>query len=101
MVRPAAALASQASRLAWTTFATYVKSRDCSPSPYTVGGVPLITAALNRDSTPEYGDPGSCRGPKTLKYRVVTVSKPYSSVNMRQYCSPTSFCSAYGDFGRV
>jgi hypothetical protein len=31
----------------------------------------------------------------------VSVSKPYSAVNMRQYCSPTSFCSAYGDFGLV
>src|SRR5215510_13383264 len=49
--------------------------------------------------TPEYGDPGSCRGPNTLKYRVVTVSKPYSSVNIWQYCSATSFCSAYGDSG--
>ena len=31
---------------------------------------------MNSEITPEYGEPGSCRGPKTLKYRVVTVSSP-------------------------
>src|SRR5258705_13913611 len=91
MARPAAALASQASKLAWTTFATYVKSRDCSPSPYTVGGVPLITAALNRDSTPEYGDPGSCRGPKTLKYRRDTNSRNTSSTQARNHTACSDF----------
>src|SRR4029077_8654638 len=69
MASPAAVFASQASRLARTTFVTYVKSRDCSPLPYTVGCVPLTKAVLNKDNTPEYGDLGSCRGPKTLKYR--------------------------------
>jgi hypothetical protein len=27
---------------------------------------------MKREITPEYGDEGSCRGPNTLKYRVVT-----------------------------
>src|ERR1043165_9170036 len=49
--------------------------------------------------TPEYGELGSWRGPNTLKYRIDTVSSPYSWVNIRQYCSPTTFCSAYGDNG--
>src|SRR5947209_6369558 len=49
--------------------------------------------------TPEYGELGSCRGPKTLKYRIETVSSPYRRVNICRYCSPTTFCSAYGDSG--
>ena len=32
---------------------------------------------------------------------MVTVSSPYSCVNIWQYCSATSFCSAYGDSGAV
>src|SRR5688572_26295018 len=57
------------------------------------------SALANCEITPEYGEDGSCLGPKTLKYRIVTVSKPYRRVNIWQYCSPTSFCSAYGDRG--
>src|ERR1041385_1751945 len=49
--------------------------------------------------TPEYGELGSCRGPNTLKYRIDTVSRPYRRVNICRYCSPTTFCSAYGDSG--
>jgi hypothetical protein len=49
---------------------------------------------MNSEITPEYGEPGSWRGPNTLKYRVVTVSSPYSFVNIWQYCSLTSFWSA-------
>src|SRR5258708_28244878 len=49
--------------------------------------------------TREYGEPGSCRGPKTLKYRMLTASKPYNLVNIWQYVVPISFCSAYGDSG--
>src|SRR6188472_2284704 len=56
---------------------------------------------MKSEITPEYGDEGSCRGPNTLKYRVVTVSSPYNCVNIWQYCSATSFCSAYGDSGAV
>src|SRR6185436_8023002 len=66
-----------------------------------IGCFPAGSAVANNEMTPEYGDPGSCRGPNTLKYRVVTVSNPYRSVNIRQYCSPTSFCNAYGDLGLV
>src|SRR6266508_2715477 len=64
-----------------------------------IGRRPAINAVANNEITPEYGDPGSCRGPNTLKYRIVTVSKPYNSVNIWQYCSATSFCRAYGDSG--
>src|SRR5918994_4140513 len=32
---------------------------------------------------------------------MVTVSRPYNRVNIWQYCSPTSFWSAYGDSGPV
>jgi hypothetical protein len=32
---------------------------------------------------------------------MVTVSSPYSAVNICMYCSPTSFCSAYGESGFV
>src|SRR5213083_2418778 len=32
---------------------------------------------------------------------MLTVSSPYSVVNIWQYCSPTSFWSAYGDSGAV
>ena len=32
---------------------------------------------------------------------MVTVSSPYRLVNIWQYCSATSFCSAYGDSGAV
>jgi hypothetical protein len=30
---------------------------------------------------------------------MLTVSRPYSVVNIFKYCSPTTFCSAYGDSG--
>ena len=36
----------------------------------------LSTASMNRESTPEYCDAGSCRGPKTLKYRNDTFCNP-------------------------
>src|SRR5829696_9880582 len=58
-----------------------------------------MSAVANTEMTPEYGDEGSWRGPKTLKYRIETVSSPYSFVNICRYCSPTTFCSAYGDNG--
>ena len=32
---------------------------------------------------------------------MTTVSVPYSLVNIWQYCSVTSFCSAYGESGAV
>ena len=32
---------------------------------------------------------------------MVTVSSSYRSVNMRMYCSPNSFCNAYGESGAV
>src|SRR5262249_61152326 len=56
---------------------------------------------MKSEITPEYADEGSCRGPKTLKYRMVTVSRPYRRVNIWQYSSPTSFCNAYGESGAV
>ena len=40
----------------------------------------LIDSAKS-EITPEYADSGFCRGPKTLKYRSVTVSRPYRFVN--------------------
>ena len=39
--RPSAPFASDARRFAVTTFSTYVKSRDCSPSPWTVTARPV------------------------------------------------------------
>src|SRR2546430_10158709 len=42
-----------------------------------------ISAVANSEITPEYGDPGSCRGPNTLKYRIVTVSSPNRLVTVR------------------
>ena len=59
--------ASKACRFACTAFSIKVKSRNCSPSPETVGVPPSRMAVLNSDNTPEYGEPGSCRGPNTLK----------------------------------
>src|SRR3954447_4476933 len=32
---------------------------------------------------------------------MLTVSSPYSRVNICRYCSPTTFCRAYGDSGLV
>src|SRR5919106_6244781 len=66
-----------------------------------VGGRFSSSAVANTEITPEYGDDGSCRGPNTLKYRMLTVSSPYRRVNICRYCSPTTFCSAYGDSGLV
>ena len=41
-----------------------------------VGCVLASRCRMNRLSTPEYGLDGSCRGPKTLKKRRDTVSRP-------------------------
>src|SRR5678815_482382 len=68
-----------------------------------MGDFPDASASMNNEITPEYGDPGCWRGPNTLKYRVVTVSRPYKRVNIWQYCSPINFWRPYGEsgFGRM
>jgi hypothetical protein len=40
------------------------------------GPLPASIVVMNRESTPEYCEEGSWRGPKTLKYRKETVSNP-------------------------
>src|SRR5436853_5739949 len=64
-----------------------------------VGRRPSRSAVENNEMTPEYGEPGSCRGPNTLKYRMLTASNPYSRVNSWQYVVPMTFWRAYGDNG--
>jgi len=59
--------ASHPSKFACTALSTYVKSRVCSPSPKTTGCVSSRNAVQNLASTPEYGELGSCLGPKMLK----------------------------------
>ena len=41
-----------------------------------VGCSSFSICVMNFASTPEYGELGSCRGPKILKYRKQTVSSP-------------------------
>src|SRR5712691_10381351 len=55
---------------------------------------------MNFGITAAYCDAGSCRAPKTLKYRRVTVSNPYVATNAAQYCSPVNLATAYGERGR-
>jgi len=90
---------SAARRLAATTLSTYVKSRDCSPSPYTVTGRPSSTARMKRGTTAAYCDSGSWRGPKTLKYRSDTISIAYTRLKLVQKRSAASFATAYGEMG--
>ena len=61
---------------AFATSDTYTKSRDCKPSPWTVGVRPAASAAAKMAITPEYGLSARCRGPNTLKNRSRTVSRP-------------------------
>jgi hypothetical protein len=56
-----------ASRLASTALSTKVKSRDCSPSPWTTGRPPSSAAVMKFGITAAYCDWGSWPGPKTLK----------------------------------
>ena len=92
--RPTPSAASAARRFAATTFSTYVKSRDCSPSPWTVTGLPSAIARIKRGTTAAYCDVGSWRGPNTLKYRRATVSIPYTRVKLTQKRSAPSFATA-------
>jgi len=67
MIRPFASGAEPAAAVAATTFATKVKSRDCSPSPKIVTGSPASISVMNSGTTAAYCEVGSWRGPKTLK----------------------------------
>ena len=58
---------ASAATLALTTFSTYVKSRDCSPSPKITGASPSWNARMNFGITAAYSELGSWRGPNTLK----------------------------------
>src|SRR5690349_16712393 len=91
--------ASHASRFALTAFATNVKSRVCSPSPKMSGDSFAIADTMNFGTTAAYCEFGSCLGPKILKYRNATASTANEAANARQYSSPASFVTAYGDNG--
>ena len=65
--RPLAPAASAAALVAATTFATYVKSRDCSPSPWIVIGSPARDRRMKSGTTAAYCESGLWRGPNTLK----------------------------------
>ncbi len=54
---------------------------------------------MNNGITAAYWLSGRWRGPYTLKYRIETVSSRNSSQNTRQYCSPATFETAYGERG--
>src|SRR5438309_813164 len=81
-IRPETFGARAAFRFSSATSSTYVKSRDCLPSPKIVGGLRSRIARMNNESTPEYGLDGSWRGPYTLKYRMETVSRPKTPEKM-------------------
>jgi hypothetical protein len=66
-ILPLAPAASAARIVASTTFETYVKSRDCSPSPWIVTGSPAAIAVTKSGTTAAYCEYGLCHGPKTLK----------------------------------
>src|SRR5260370_36561814 len=59
--------ASHPSKFACTALSTYVKSRVCSPCPKTSGCASSQNALQYLASTPEYGELGSCLGPKMLQ----------------------------------
>lgn len=81
-------------RLACTVFSMKQKSRVVSPSPKMVGDSPWRIFVTKRGMTAAYSDCGSCRGPKTLKYRSESVSKPKSRPKTAMYCSPVCFDTA-------
>ena len=57
-MRPLAPSACAARTVASTTLATYVKSRDCSPSPYTVTGLPAAMAVMKSGTIAAYCEKG-------------------------------------------
>src|SRR5437667_12325501 len=56
---------------------------------------------MNAGNTAAYFDSGCWPGPNTLKYRSDTVERPFTLLQTRQYCSPASLLTAYGDWGSV
>ena len=66
-IRPFAPGTSAARSVASTTLSTYVKSRDCSPSPKIVIGSARSSAPTKSGITAAYCESGLWRGPKTLK----------------------------------